>query len=195
MHDRVHASPWKQSIRRGAKGGVRLLQARLHDTGVHWRRNPCTPFHQRHPGSFGQRRLPYRNPRVVRDTPLLPDRLGSHQALPSHQGSASSLELWPSLSVVLTVFSPRQKGCVVVLYEAVRAKVVLTFTLAAGAAISPSVFGFPLFGPVRVFNVDRLIFPLAHDISAHHILSQLSSDNVRNSWRVWRGFPSFEQGS
>lgn len=49
--------------------------------------------------------------------------------------------------------SPLIKGCVVVLYEAVRAKVVLTFTLAAGAAISPSVFGFPLFGPIMCGTV------------------------------------------
>jgi hypothetical protein len=45
------------------------------------------------------------------------------------------------------------KSLVVVLYETVRAKVVITFTLAAGAAISPSVFSFPLFGPIMCGTV------------------------------------------
>ncbi|KAL7443819.1 hypothetical protein ACHAXM_009180 [Skeletonema potamos] len=45
------------------------------------------------------------------------------------------------------------KSMVVVLYELVRAKVVLTFTLAAGAAISPTVFSFPLFGPIMCGTV------------------------------------------
>ena len=45
------------------------------------------------------------------------------------------------------------KSLVVVLYETVRAKVVLTFTLAAGAAISPSVFDFALFGPIMCGTV------------------------------------------
>lgn len=40
------------------------------------------------------------------------------------------------------------QACIIVLYEAVRAKVVLTFTMASNAAIAPSVFSFPLFGPI-----------------------------------------------
>lgn len=43
---------------------------------------------------------------------------------------------------------PWVKACIIVLYEAVRAKVVLTFTLMAGAHIAPSLFSFPLFGPI-----------------------------------------------
>jgi hypothetical protein len=37
---------------------------------------------------------------------------------------------------------------IIVLYETVRAKVVFTFTIAANAAIAPSLFSFPLFGPI-----------------------------------------------
>lgn len=44
--------------------------------------------------------------------------------------------------------SPIVKACIIVLYEAIRAKVVFTFTLAANTAISPSLFSFPLFGPI-----------------------------------------------
>lgn len=44
--------------------------------------------------------------------------------------------------------SPMVKAGIIVLYEIVRAKVVFTFTLAAGAAINPSLFSFPLFGPI-----------------------------------------------
>lgn len=40
------------------------------------------------------------------------------------------------------------QALIIVFYECVRAKVVLTFTLAANAAIAPSVFSFPLFGPI-----------------------------------------------
>lgn len=36
----------------------------------------------------------------------------------------------------------------IILYEIIRAKVVLTFTIAANAAIAPSLFSFPLFGPI-----------------------------------------------
>mmetsp|Transcript_3360 Transcript_3360/g.5978 ORF Transcript_3360/g.5978 Transcript_3360/m.5978 type:complete len:246 (-) Transcript_3360:341-1078(-) len=43
---------------------------------------------------------------------------------------------------------PWVKACIIVLYECVRAKVVLTFTIAASAAIAPSLFSFPLFGPI-----------------------------------------------
>lgn len=44
--------------------------------------------------------------------------------------------------------SPIVKACIIVLYEVIRAKVVFAFTLAANAAISPSLFSFPLFGPI-----------------------------------------------
>jgi len=44
--------------------------------------------------------------------------------------------------------SPIVKACIIVLYEAIRAKVVFTFTIAANTAISPSLFSFPLFGPI-----------------------------------------------
>lgn len=44
--------------------------------------------------------------------------------------------------------SPMVHAFIIVLYEAVRAKVVFTFTLAASAAIAPSLFSFPLFGPI-----------------------------------------------
>ena len=40
-----------------------------------------------------------------------------------------------------------------VFYECVRAKVVLTFTLAGNAAIAPSLFSFPLFGPIMCGTV------------------------------------------
>jgi len=40
------------------------------------------------------------------------------------------------------------QACIIVLYEIVRAKVVLTFTIAANAAIAPSLFSFALFGPI-----------------------------------------------
>lgn len=40
------------------------------------------------------------------------------------------------------------KALVIILYETLRAKVVVTFTLAANAAIAPSVFSFALFGPI-----------------------------------------------
>lgn len=43
---------------------------------------------------------------------------------------------------------PWVKAGIIVLYECVRAKVVLTFTLAANAAIAPSLLSFPLFGPI-----------------------------------------------
>jgi hypothetical protein len=42
---------------------------------------------------------------------------------------------------------------VIVFYEAVRAKVVITFTTAAAAAISPSLFSFPVFGPIMCGTV------------------------------------------
>lgn len=44
--------------------------------------------------------------------------------------------------------SPMVKACIIVLYEVLRAKVVVTFTLAANAAINPSLLAFPLFGPI-----------------------------------------------
>merc|ERR1712194_732331 len=44
--------------------------------------------------------------------------------------------------------SPMVKACIIALYEVLRAKVVFTFTLAGGAAIAPSFFSFPLFGPI-----------------------------------------------
>ncbi|KAL7542117.1 hypothetical protein ACHAXR_011550 [Thalassiosira sp. AJA248-18] len=44
--------------------------------------------------------------------------------------------------------SPMVKACLIVFYEAVRAKVVLTFTIAANDTIAPSVLSFPLFGPI-----------------------------------------------
>ncbi|EED94809.1 predicted protein [Thalassiosira pseudonana CCMP1335] len=44
--------------------------------------------------------------------------------------------------------SPIVNSCFIIMYEAVRAKVVLTFTVAASAAIAPSTFSFPLFGPI-----------------------------------------------
>merc|ERR1712008_251939 len=43
---------------------------------------------------------------------------------------------------------PMVKACIIVLYEIVRAKVVFGFTLAANAAIAPSLFSFPLYGPI-----------------------------------------------
>lgn len=49
--------------------------------------------------------------------------------------------------------SPMVKACIIIFYEAVRAKVVLTFTLAANAAIAPSLFSFPLFGPIMCGTV------------------------------------------
>mmetsp|Transcript_39036 Transcript_39036/g.82091 ORF Transcript_39036/g.82091 Transcript_39036/m.82091 type:complete len:246 (-) Transcript_39036:121-858(-) len=48
----------------------------------------------------------------------------------------------------VVALSPMVKAGIIVLYEAVRAKVVLTFTIAANAAIAPSLFSFPLFGPI-----------------------------------------------
>lgn len=44
--------------------------------------------------------------------------------------------------------SPMVKALIIILYESVRAKVVITFTLAANAAIAPSLLSFPLFGPI-----------------------------------------------
>ena len=49
--------------------------------------------------------------------------------------------------------SPFVKSMIVVFYEAVRAKVVMTFTLAAGASIAPTTFSFPLFGPIMCGTV------------------------------------------
>mmetsp|Transcript_51607 Transcript_51607/g.109744 ORF Transcript_51607/g.109744 Transcript_51607/m.109744 type:complete len:249 (-) Transcript_51607:162-908(-) len=43
---------------------------------------------------------------------------------------------------------PMVKACIIILYEIVRAKVVLTFTIAANAAIAPSLFSFAVFGPI-----------------------------------------------
>lgn len=43
---------------------------------------------------------------------------------------------------------PMVKACIIILYEVLRAKVVLGFTLASGAAIAPSQFSFPIFGPI-----------------------------------------------
>ena len=40
------------------------------------------------------------------------------------------------------------KAVIVIMYETVRAKVVLTFTLAANAAIAPSLFSVAIFGPI-----------------------------------------------
>lgn len=42
---------------------------------------------------------------------------------------------------------------IVVFYEVVRAKVVVTFTVASATAISPSVFSFPVFGPIMCGTV------------------------------------------
>ena len=58
----------------------------------------------------------------------------------------------PIVWEVITL-SPMVKACVIVLYEVIRAKVVLTFTLAANAAIAPSLFAFPLFGPIMCGTV------------------------------------------
>jgi len=44
--------------------------------------------------------------------------------------------------------SPMVKACIIVFYECVRAKVVMTFIMAGSAAIAPSTFSFPLFGPI-----------------------------------------------
>eukprot|EP00804_Cyclotella_cryptica_P015304 CCRYP_005415-RA/>CCRYP_005415-RA protein AED:0.06 eAED:0.06 QI:185/1/1/1/0.6/0.33/6/1561/250 len=44
--------------------------------------------------------------------------------------------------------SPAVKAVIIVFYEAVRAKVVTTFTVASAATISPSIFSFPVFGPI-----------------------------------------------
>lgn len=51
--------------------------------------------------------------------------------------------VWEVISLV-----PMVKGCIIVLYEIVRAKVVITFTIAANAAIAPSLFSFAIFGPI-----------------------------------------------
>ena len=40
------------------------------------------------------------------------------------------------------------KTIVIIFYEAVRAKVVTTFTVGAASAIAPSTFSFPVFGPI-----------------------------------------------
>jgi len=48
---------------------------------------------------------------------------------------------------------PMVKALIIVLYECVRAKVVITFTVAANAAIAPSVFSFALFGPIMCGTV------------------------------------------
>lgn len=68
------------------------------------------------------------------------------------------------------------------MYEAVRAKVVLTFTLAAGAAISPSVFGFPLFGPVRVFDYSSIV-----RVFLSLIIYPVRTTNFRNSLQIMCG--------
>lgn len=44
--------------------------------------------------------------------------------------------------------TPMVKALIIVLYETVRAKVVITFTMAGNAAIAPSLFSFALFGPI-----------------------------------------------
>lgn len=49
--------------------------------------------------------------------------------------------------------SPMVKALIIVLYETVRAKVVYTFTVAANAAIAPSLFSFALFGPIMCGTV------------------------------------------
>lgn len=51
--------------------------------------------------------------------------------------------VWEVISLV-----PMVKASLIVLYEIVRAKVVLTFTIGANAAIAPSLFSFALFGPI-----------------------------------------------
>lgn len=43
---------------------------------------------------------------------------------------------------------PMVKASIIILYEVVRAKVVFTFTVASAAAIAPSLFSFPFFGPI-----------------------------------------------
>eukprot|EP00577_Skeletonema_sp_RCC1716_P017694 CAMPEP_0113391448 /NCGR_PEP_ID=MMETSP0013_2-20120614/10722_1 /TAXON_ID=2843 ORGANISM="Skeletonema costatum, Strain 1716" /NCGR_SAMPLE_ID=MMETSP0013_2 /ASSEMBLY_ACC=CAM_ASM_000158 /LENGTH=247 /DNA_ID=CAMNT_0000274705 /DNA_START=41 /DNA_END=784 /DNA_ORIENTATION=- /assembly_acc=CAM_ASM_000158 len=59
---------------------------------------------------------------------------------------------FPVVAEVMNL-SPVVKSLVVVFYELVRAKVVLTFTLAASAAIAPTTFSFPLFGPIMCGTV------------------------------------------
>ncbi len=59
---------------------------------------------------------------------------------------------FPVLAEVMNL-SAVVKSLVVVFYELVRAKVVLTFTLAASAAIAPTTFSFPLFGPIMCGTV------------------------------------------
>mmetsp|Transcript_22181 Transcript_22181/g.36268 ORF Transcript_22181/g.36268 Transcript_22181/m.36268 type:complete len:248 (+) Transcript_22181:48-791(+) len=59
---------------------------------------------------------------------------------------------FPIVAEVMNL-SPVVKSLIVVLYETVRAKVVLTFTLAASAAIAPTTFSFPLFGPIMCGTV------------------------------------------
>mmetsp|Transcript_16361 Transcript_16361/g.34379 ORF Transcript_16361/g.34379 Transcript_16361/m.34379 type:complete len:250 (+) Transcript_16361:160-909(+) len=49
--------------------------------------------------------------------------------------------------------SPWVKACIIVFYECVRAKVVLTFTIAANSSIASSLFSFPLFGPIMCGTV------------------------------------------
>ncbi|KAL7476031.1 hypothetical protein ACHAW6_001922 [Cyclotella cf. meneghiniana] len=49
--------------------------------------------------------------------------------------------------------APAVKAVIVVFYEVVRAKVVVTFTVASATAISPSVFSFPVFGPIMCGTV------------------------------------------
>ena len=45
------------------------------------------------------------------------------------------------------------QAMIIVFYESVRAKVVMTFTLAANAAIAPSLFSFALFGPIMAGTI------------------------------------------
>ena len=48
----------------------------------------------------------------------------------------------------MTAFSSHYQTIVIIFYEAVRAKVVTTFTVGAASAIAPSTFSFPVFGPI-----------------------------------------------
>ncbi len=50
-------------------------------------------------------------------------------------------------------FFSSKKACIIVFYECVRAKVVLTFTIAANSSIASSLFSFPLFGPIMCGTV------------------------------------------
>ena len=54
---------------------------------------------------------------------------------------------FPIIREVLAL-SPLFKGGIIILYETMRAFVVCKLTLAAGSAIAPSEFAFPIFGPI-----------------------------------------------